>query len=46
MDLFLIAVNFKTGDFFQDMIIPTVAVVIVLLLILNSLLNKWGFTLW
>jgi len=41
--LFLLAM--KTG-FVDDIIIPSVAGAIVFALILNSLLNHWGYKLW
>jgi len=36
----------KTGDFFGDLILPAIAGAFVLALIFNSLLNKFGYTLW
>jgi len=32
--------------FAQDLLLPAGALIFVLLLIANSLLNKWGWTLW
>jgi hypothetical protein len=37
---------FKTGEFTQDIVFPAVAGAVVIVLILNSLLSKWGFRLW
>jgi len=34
------------ASFFEDLILPGVALIFVLALIGNSLLNKWGWSLW
>jgi len=44
-DLLLLAVPFKE-NFLMDVIVPGAALVFVLVLILNSLLNHWGYKLW
>jgi len=36
----------RTGNFFMDIVFPAVAGAIVIALILNSILNHWGYTLW
>lgn len=43
ISVFLLA---KTGNFFMDIIFPGLAGGIVLLLILNSVLDHWGYSLW
>ena len=43
--LFVLAVPFKS-NFLMDIVVPGVATIVVLLLILNSLLNHWGYKLW
>lgn len=45
IELVLLAVPFKEG-FLGDVVIPGVALVFVLVLIANSILNKLGYTLW
>lgn len=45
-DLFLLAgVPFKS-NFLMDIIVPSVVMVVVLVWIGNSILNKFGYTLW
>lgn len=44
--ILILASHFKSGDFFIDVIAPAIAGVVVLLLIGNSILNKFGYTLW
>jgi len=44
-DLLFLVVPFKEG-FLGDTIIPGVALVFVLILIGNSVLNKFGYSLW
>jgi hypothetical protein len=34
------------AGFFEDLILPGVALIFVLALIANSLLQKWGYSLW
>lgn len=46
LNLVLLAVHFKSGDFLMDVVVPGVAAVAVLLMIGNSLLNHWGYRLW
>jgi zinc transporter ZupT len=44
LGLFLV-VPFQ-GDFITDIILPAVAGAFVFALIINSLLNHWGYRLW
>jgi hypothetical protein len=46
IELLLLASFFKSGDFFADIIIPGLAGAFVFALILNSILNKMGYSLW
>lgn len=43
LDMFLLA---SRQGFFEDLILPGVALIFVLALIANSLLQKWGYSLW
>lgn len=45
IELVLLAVPFKE-NFLMDVVFPGVALVFVLVLIANSILNKLGYTLW
>lgn len=42
----LIILATRRTDFFQDMIIPAAIGGIVILLLLNSVLKRWGFSLF
>lgn len=44
-DLLFLVVPFKE-NFLMDVVFPGVALVFVLVLIANSILNKLGYTLW
>jgi len=46
MGIILLETVFKTGEFFQDVALPGIALIFVLILIGNSILNHWGYTLW
>jgi hypothetical protein len=45
LDMIILTVPFQ-NDFFIDIVLPSIAGGFVLILILNSVLNKFGFTLW
>lgn len=45
-ELMLLASHFKSGDFFIDVLAPSLAGVIVLILILNSVLGHFGYKLF
>ena len=32
--------------FFQDLLFPAIALIVIFALIAQQLLNKWGYTLW
>lgn len=44
--LFVLAVPFGGGNFFNDVVLPGVAGGFVFVLIANALLNHWGYSLW
>lgn len=44
--LFLLDVYFKKGNFFDDILFPGLALCFVLVLILNSILGKFGYKLF
>lgn len=46
MILEIIILATKRTDFFQDMILPAAVGGIVILLLLNSVLKKWGYSLF
>lgn len=46
LDVLVLASHFKSGDFFMDVIAPAIAGVVVLLLIGNSLLGRFGYKLF
>ena len=43
IDLLLVV---KSGDFFMDIVFPGVAGAIIFALIINSILNRYGYALW
>lgn len=45
-DLIITASFFKSGEFFMDIVFPAIAGGVVLLLILNSVLKKFGYILF
>jgi hypothetical protein len=45
IEFILLASYFKTGDFLTDIVFPSVAGAVVLFLIFNSFIGKWGYRL-
>lgn len=45
IEFILLASYFKSGDFFMDIVFPSIAGAVVLFLIFNSFIGKWGYRL-
>lgn len=45
IEFILLASYFKSGDFVMDIVVPSVAGAVVLFLIFNSFIGKWGYRL-